>query len=156
MHTNSMLIDFWDDATPWSSGRWETVFGKVGTDPGTEYDWFEEPFYPLTSPVAYLSSVPRDPFAHTIHSVGFGADERGHSYVYCDNNPGGGGYGIPIRPPLQLREHFLVSIGPDGWIGIDSGGGQRGTPYEPSNGVASQGDLVRRGDGGETLDPYGE
>ncbi len=155
MDRNAMLIDFWDDATPWAHERWETALNKVGRDPASEYQWFEEPYYPLTSPVAYLSSVPHDPFAHTVHSVGFGSDEKGHSYIYCDSDPGGGGYGIPVRPPLELREHFLVSIGPDGWIGVDSSGQQRGTPYEPSNGVASQGDLVRRGDGGATLDPYG-
>jgi len=156
MDKNNMLLDYWDDNESWARKRWEEVLNRVGPPP--PYTRFEEPYYPLTSPVAYLSSVPQDPFAKIEHSVGFGADEKGHSYIYCDRDPEHGpgvyDYGVPIDPPLNLREHFLVSIGPDGWIGVDSGGNLRGTPYQPSNGVASAGDLVRRGDGGTTYDPH--
>ncbi|HPA47984.1 MAG TPA: prepilin-type N-terminal cleavage/methylation domain-containing protein [bacterium] len=160
MERNTMLIDFWDDGTPWSHDRWINFFSKVGPDPLGTYHRFEECFYPLTSPVSYLSSVPRDPFALSVHSVGFSADEQGLSYIYNDFDPegyakdGGGGYGVGIKPPLQLKEHFLVSIGPDGFIGVNSGGDKRGTPYDPSNGVGSKGDLVRRGNAGPTYDPY--
>jgi len=158
MDKNAMLLDYWDDDTAWAVERWEKVFGGVGPRP--PYHRFEEPYYPLTSPVSYLSAVPRDPFAELEHSVGFGADEKGHSYIYCDQDPegvatgSGGGYGVPIKPPLKIWEHALVSIGPDGWIGVDSGGNRRGTPYDPSNGVASSGDLVRLGHGGTVEDPH--
>ncbi len=149
---NTMLLDYWDDDEAWAQVRWEKVFNRVGPPP--PYHLFEEPYYPLTSPVSYLSSVPQDPFAKLEHSVGFGADEKGHSYIYNDNDPEGGGYGISIKPALRKQEHFLVSIGPDGWIGVNSSGDLRGIPYDSSNGLASSGDLVRRGDGGATYDPY--
>ena len=156
----TMLIDFWDDGTNWSHERWINFFSKVGPDPLATYHKFEECFYPLTSPVSYLSSIPRDPFAVSLHSVGFSADEQGLSYIYNDEDPEGiangspGNYGITVKPALKPGDHFLVSIGPDGYIGINSSGDKRGTPYDPSNGVASKGDLIRRGDGGVTYDPY--
>ncbi len=153
---NNMLLDYWDDNAGWAQARWEEVFNRVGPPP--PYNRFEEPYYPLTSPVSYLSSVPQDPFAEIEHSVGFGADEKGHSYIYCDADPehggGGGDYGVPIEPPIKLKEHFLVSIGPDGWIGVSSSGDRRGTPYDASNGLGSSGDLIQRGNGGPVYDPH--
>ncbi len=152
MDSNTMLLDFWDDNSGWARGRWENEFNSVGPPP--PYNRFEESFYPLTSPISYMSAPPLDPFAKLIHSVGFGADEKGNSYIYCDLDIEGTGYGIPIYPPLKPKEHFLVSIGPDGWIGVNSGGQMRGTPFDATNGVSSTGDLVKRGNGGPVLDPH--
>ncbi len=152
MERNVMLLDYWDDNEAWAVTRWENEFRRVGQRP--PYKKFEEPYYPLTSPVSYLSTPPQDPFAMLEHSVGFSADETGHSYIYCDNDPKGGGTGIGAYPPLKLREHMLVSIGPDGFIGVNSNGEKRGTPYDASNGLASRGDILRRGDGSRAEDPY--
>ena len=156
MDKNTMLLDYWDDDSTWAQERWENEFRCVGPKP--PYHYFEEPYYPLTSPVAYLSAPPQDPFAKLEHSVGFGADEKGHSYIYNDCDPmsggNGSGYGIPIKPPLKIWEHALVSIGPDGWIGVNSGGQLRGTPFDASNGVSSTGDLIRVSTGGAVENPH--
>lgn len=152
MDKNVMLLDFWDDDSGWAVERWQNEFGGVGPRP--PYNKFGESYYPLTSPVSYLSTPPQDPFALMEHSVGFGADETGHSYIYCDNDPKGGGCGVAHFPLLKVRDHMLVSIGPDGWIGVNSGGALRGTPYDSSNGLASSGDIVRRGDAGTVYDPH--
>ena len=156
MERNVMLLDYWDDDSSWAAERWENEFGKVGPRP--PYNRFEEPYYPLTSPISYLSAPPQDPFAKIEHSVGFGANEMGHSYIYCDKDPkggaSGGGCGVSHHPVMKNLEHMLVSIGPDGWIGVDSGGGRRGTPYESTNGLGSAGDIIRRGDGQPVVDPY--
>ncbi|MGC9329028.1 MAG: type IV pilin protein [Candidatus Hinthialibacter sp.] len=153
---NTMLLDYWDDDSTWAQERWENEFRQVGPKP--PYKRFEEPFYPLTSPISYLSAPPQDPFAKVEHSVGFGADEKGHSYIYIDCDPksggDGAGYGITTKPILKVWEHALVSIGPDGWIGVNSAGHMRGIPYDASNGVMSAGDLVRFGHGGTAEDPY--
>ena len=155
---NVLLLDFWDDDSPLAQVRWETIFNKVGPQP--PYHTFEGPFYPLTSPVSYLSSLPRDPFSPRPQSVGFGADEQGQSYIYFDNDPelSGQDFGINLYQaalapqyhltPLKENEFAMISIGPDGFIGISQAGDLRGLPYDPSNGVASSGDVVRRGSGG--------
>lgn len=156
MDKNTMLLDYWDDDSTWAQERWETVFRCVGPKP--PYTKFEEPYYPLTSPVSYLTTPPQDPFAKMEHSVGFSANETGHSYIYNDCDPMSGGdgqgYGISMKPILKVWEHALVSIGPDGWIGVNSQGQLRGTPFDASNGVSSTGDLIRRSSGGTVEDPY--
>lgn len=156
MDRNTMLLDYWDDDSTWAQERWEDEFRQVGPRP--PYTRFEEPYYPLTSPVSYLSAPPQDPFAKIEHSVGFGADEKGNSYIYNDCDPMSGGdgkgYGISTKPILKVWEHSLVSIGPDGWIGVNSSGQLRGTPFDASNGVSSSGDLIRLSGGGSAQDPY--
>lgn len=156
MDKNTMLLDYWDDDNTWAAERWEKDFRCVGPKP--PYHKFEEPYYPLTSPVSYLSAPPQDPFAKVEHSVGFSANETGNSYIYNDCDPMSGGdgqgYGITMKPILKVWEHALVSIGPDGWIGVNSNGELRGTPFDASNGVTSTGDLIRRSGGGTVEDPY--
>ncbi|MBI1390133.1 MAG: prepilin-type N-terminal cleavage/methylation domain-containing protein [bacterium] len=149
-----LLLDFWDDDSAWGMERWEKTFGMVGPKP--PYTTFEGPFYPLTSPVSYLSSVPQDPFSPREADVGFGANEQGRSYIYFDNDPQGSGedYGIGLYQaanaknynlqPLKEGEFALISIGPDGFIGVDTNGNLRGLPYDSSNGLVSGGDIVRR------------
>ncbi|MBD3267286.1 prepilin-type N-terminal cleavage/methylation domain-containing protein, partial [bacterium] len=137
---NVLLLDFWDDNSDWAQERWESVFRRVGPQP--PYNSFDGPFYPLTSPVSYLSSVPRDPFIQHEKSVGFGADEQGLSYIYFDNEQAHSGHdhGIGMYQNEELArrngasvlkpgDYALISIGPDGFIGTDSGGNNRGLPY---------------------------
>ncbi|HOL93441.1 MAG TPA: prepilin-type N-terminal cleavage/methylation domain-containing protein [bacterium] len=154
MDKGVLLLDFWDDDSAEAQTRWEKNFNRVGPRP--PYTTFEGPFYPLTSPVSYLSALPRDPFSPREKSVGFGADEKGLCYIYFDNDPvfPGEDFGIDLYKeanarfynlnPLKENEFAMISIGPDGYIGVDSGGNLRGLPYDPSNGVASTGDIVRR------------
>ncbi len=155
-----LLLDFWDDDTEWGLKRWETVFNKVGQRPPSTT--LENVYCPLTTPVAYLSSIPIDPFESKYDlSIGFGADERGQTYIYFDNDPEDPGEDHNIGlyllnnpfaqsigiSPLKTGEFALFSIGPDGFIGIPSntGGDTRGLPYSTSNGLVSGGDIVQRG-----------
>lgn len=155
-----LLLDFWDDDRQWGRDRWQDVFGGVGSP--LPSNTLENVLVPLTTPVSYMSSIPIDPFESKHDAnIGFGADERGQTYIYFDNDPEDSGedhniglyrignqraQSIGIQP-LKEGEFALFSIGPDGTIGIPSntGGDTRGLPYDPSNGVASGGDLVKRG-----------
>ncbi len=155
-----MLLDFWDDNNEWAVDRWENQFGRVGPQP--PYKTLEDPYIPLTTPISYLSSLPQDPFQESAggdKDIGFGADERGKTYIYFDNDPKGSGdnHGITLYQsgnsigqqlgisPLSKGEFALISIGPDGAIGLGSSPGDtRGVPYDASNGVVSDGDIVRR------------
>ena len=162
-----LLIDFWEDgggiSSP-ASRRWREKFGRVGRDPAFEYQTFEECYFPLTSPAAYLTQLPRDPFHDPTRSVGFGADEKGSAFIYFDNdvlNPDKDDHdhGIdyyqpnPVRQalygvvPLKIEEFGLLSVGPDRIIDADRGGVIRGLPYSPTNGTNSLGDMVFRSSG---------
>lgn len=157
---NVMLLDFWDDDSDWGRERWETVFNSVGHAPPSKT--LENVYVPLTTPVSYLSSTPVDPFESKFNeSIGFGADERGRTYIYFDNDPAASGddHGIGLYQtgntraqsigiqPLKTGEFALFSIGPDSQIGtaVDQSGDSRGLPYESSNGLNSGGDIVIRG-----------
>lgn len=152
LDNNALLLDFWDDNDAWAQEAWETTYKRVGPPP--PYNNFEDSFKPLTSPISYLSSPPVDPFSPRRQDVGFGANEQGTSYIYFDNDPRGGGIGMTLYAGnngqpygiqgLKRGEFAMISIGPDAVIGVP-GGGLRGLPYDASNGVASGGDIVRRG-----------
>jgi prepilin-type N-terminal cleavage/methylation domain-containing protein len=151
---NVLLLDFWDDDSTEGQERWETIFRRVG--PSLPYTTFEGPYTPLTSPVSYLSSVPLDPFSKTKKNVGFGANEQGTSYIYFDNDPliSGHNHGITMYSDenlarqngaqvLKKGDYAMISIGIDGFIGVNEAGELRGLPYDASNGVMSSGDIVR-------------
>lgn len=73
----------------------------------------------LTTPVAYISSIPQDPFAKGIF---YGFEDRD-----CPNGP--------------TASHWLIfAAGPDGDLG-DWYNNRKAIPYRPSNGVSSNGDI---------------
>ena len=75
----------------------------------------------LTTPVAYINSIPTDPFANGLF---YGYEDRG-----CANAP--------------IGTHYLFfASGPDGDT-FDWYIGRRATPYKPSNGLVSNGDIWR-------------
>jgi len=91
-----LLLDFWDDDRDWGKERWADVFKKVGHPLPSKT--LENVLAPLTSPVSYMSAVPIDPFETKYDNyIGFGADERGQTYIYFDNDPAdpGDDHGIP-------------------------------------------------------------
>ncbi|MGI6456971.1 MAG: type II secretion system protein GspG [bacterium] len=103
-------------------------------------------FYPLTTPVAYMSSVPTDPFFNDLMEVD---PDFFDTYDYFDNwstvnfdngVPGSGTRGFSWR---------LASAGPDGiqcWGGLNCNKeGRTGIDYDTSNGVVSSGDVVTVG-----------
>ena len=87
----------------------------------------------LTTPVAYISSIPQDPFANGMF---YGYEDRG-----CSNVPNWG------------THYLFFAAGPDKDV-FDWYVGRKATPYKSSNGLASSGDIwksrklsVRKGEG---------
>jgi prepilin-type N-terminal cleavage/methylation domain-containing protein len=157
-----LLIDFWDDGTKESEKRWIEKLGRVGRNPLVTYTWFEECYFPLTSPAKYLSKVPPDLFNDPKRFVGLAAGERGVGYIYFDNDPlFPKQYDFAINrffpnDPLQISsqtkplmegEFAILSVGPDTFLGVDKDGKQRGMAYNPTNGTYSRGDVVFRSAG---------
>jgi prepilin-type N-terminal cleavage/methylation domain-containing protein len=158
-----LLIDFWDDGTPESKERWIKKFGQVGRNPIYTYQFFEECYYPLTSPAKYIAQVPTDLFNKPKKQVGLSAGETGLGYIYFDNDPlfpkiydygidrFSPGNALQIQSqtkPLQDGEYGMLSVGPDGFIGTNSSGDNRGMAYNPTNGTYSLGDMVSLSRGG--------
>jgi prepilin-type N-terminal cleavage/methylation domain-containing protein len=118
---------------------------------------------PLTSPVAYMASIPMDPFvSDNIDAMtrGFGSPYNTYLYIDNDNHYEGPDHDIQCLHNAALAEYYhtrilrtnefaFLALGPDGHLGVGSGGGaldSRGFPYSPSNGVASAGDIIMFGD----------
>ncbi len=111
----------------------------------------------LTSPVAFISAIPDDPFFGKISN---NVTDRlieafAGTYIYYDNEaaiPGDDHY-VPLlsgdngKPfnvnPLGLNQWVLLGIGPDSSIG-DTDLNRRGIPYDATNGLRSEGDLMTR------------
>ncbi|MFH1737926.1 MAG: prepilin-type N-terminal cleavage/methylation domain-containing protein [bacterium] len=146
---NTMLLDFWDDNSDFAYERWETKFYKVG--PAPPAPTIDSPFYPLTSPVSYLTGIPIDPFGQPDANIGL--TERGQAYIYCDHDPEGG-QAVLTDPPMAVGQHILMSLGPDRFFGEITEWQRRCTPYDPTNGLVSVGQVMSRSDGGVSLDPY--
>jgi prepilin-type N-terminal cleavage/methylation domain-containing protein len=152
-----LLIDFWDDTTKESKERWIKKFGQVGRNPFYEYAFFEEVFYPLTSPVKYMSKVPIDLYADPKRQTGLSGQEKGAGYLYFDNDPifpnlcdhfidrFFPGHPLQIQSqtrPLSEGEYAILSVGPDGFLGVNQDGKERGMAFNPTNGTRSTGDIV--------------
>ncbi len=155
---NMLLVDFWDDDTPLGVERMEE-FGIPPFNNGPDRTMVQI-LAPLTTPVSYMSSVPQDPFNEPTAAkdddtyVKYG----GGSYIYGDNEAAfsfiGENHGLSGltksgslqsgQKPLQVGEWALLGIGPDGlWQNM-----LRGMPYDGSNGLNSEGDIVVRQGGG--------
>lgn len=153
---NFLLVDFWDDDTALGVERMQKL-GILPYNNGPDRTMIQI-LAPLTTPIAYMSSVPSDPFNVPTSAKD---DElyikyAGGSYIYGDNEPiyGGENHGISAFQsanaqrlglrPLQPGEWVLMGVGPDGlWQST-----MRGLPYDASNGLVSLGDIVIRQGGG--------
>ncbi len=106
---------------------------------GDNYHPNEIRFYRLTTPVAFISSVPNDPFATFANASDFAQWGSAYDYVnnYGSNHNGGWGHLWRIN-----------SWGPDtvnGWGGQRDGKCPGGVPdfiYNTTNGLTSKGDIV--------------
>jgi type II secretion system protein G len=109
---------------------------------------------PVTTPVAYLSSVPMDPFFRKTQSGLGGFDPQ---YVYCSGNIYFGNVLIFNTSTYIGSIHSLAGRGPDSDINfggycmahpvaISSGANVRGA-YDPTNGTSSPGDILRLSSG---------
>jgi prepilin-type N-terminal cleavage/methylation domain-containing protein len=101
---------------------------------------------PLTTPVAYLSSVPHESFTLQASLGGQGIDVYDtYDYLNVDARPN---MGTGLTSGGEWR---VAGIGPDCFLGvggIEASAGAasaRGVDYDPTNGTNSTGDLVRTG-----------
>lgn len=112
-------------------------------------------YYRMTTPVAYLSTVPVDPFATKKNAEDW--DHWSFAYDYVDAFDPMNGI---VDPDAWGHVWRVNSWGPDGANGHAGRyvGCVRGVPvflYNPSNGVISDGDILRVGPkGGPFLDLY--
>ncbi|GIX45186.1 MAG: prepilin-type N-terminal cleavage/methylation domain-containing protein [Candidatus Hydrogenedentota bacterium] len=107
------------------------------------YDPNEFPHYHLTTPIAYITSRPNDPFADKI--IGPEPFIRYINYInmqYHLFSPNLAG-----SPPADAQQLFektgawrLIGCGPDGDRGADA---KLNVIYDPTNGTVSNGDVVR-------------
>ncbi|MFH1737961.1 MAG: prepilin-type N-terminal cleavage/methylation domain-containing protein [bacterium] len=127
----------------------ETAIESYKIDEGEYIGPFE--LARLTTPVAYMSSIPEDPFGPILNS------DYGYSGVL-------NAYGSPIKKfyifhgpptfdttPAMIRHNIrwvICGLGPDrGWFD-SSGGGEPSYPrYDVSNGLNSRGNIERVGPG---------
>ena len=93
---------------------------------------------PLTTPIAYITSMPVDPF-HTYR----GEPREAREYLYVNWR-----YAIrQVTSPTWMQERFRYSLERDGDYrlhsrGPDCYGPDPGTPYDPTNGTRSRGDVM--------------
>lgn len=110
---------------------------------------YQQKLVPLTTPVAYLSSLPKYPWkAH----LPFGASEAHQYYYYNDRKSfedilGTWGYRWYIFDATEKSRWYLSCVGPDGdydqeWT---TEPGCNYHLYDPTNGTISNGDLIRLG-----------
>ena len=148
-----LLVDFWDDDKDEGQKRLRDDFHGVGgahnNRGGTAGLWA-----PLTTPVAYLSSIPVDPFFSPVLGDDVKSNLIGqdiippYAYMYADEDPkiplNDVGLAFFYRTTHRLKEGEYVIIG----AGPDMRRGQydvnMGFPYEPSNGLNSRGDVIMR------------
>ena len=150
---NYLLVDFWDDDTGLGIER-ITAFGILPFNNSMDRTMVQV-LAPLTTPVAYMGSIPLDPFNK--HAAGSESDfntTSRQSYVYGDKEPAYGGENHNLKlllpgvaelwgfRPLQENEWALLGSGPDArW---QSRGFDRGIPFESTNGIVSAGDIIMR------------
>ena len=152
-----LLVDFWDDDNQEiGRKRIEETFNGVGNLPEATRRQVDV-LGPLTSPIAYIGSVPKDPFSAKI----LAARSSGHSeragqqgndvYLYIDEDPqitGADHGGTQFEPELEPGSYVLFAWGPGTQELYKSNGVRTGVPYSSSNGVTSLGDIMYRSGAG--------
>lgn len=113
----------------------------------------EDRWAQLTTPVAYISSIPEDPFGDKGVTVSDPGNFRYKTYDYVsygnDNSYHSlyNGFFAPLFNKGFSREikWYATSQGPDLLPGLAPGGGGIALVYDPSNGTVSKGDIFRVG-----------
>lgn len=100
---------------------------------------------PLTTPIAYMSNVPRDPFPSREGFAGNAQQLDTYDYFEADTRPAGG------SGHTSGATWRISSPGPDLYqayggflMGFDEPN-RKGVDYDPTNGTVSTGDIVRVG-----------
>ena len=163
LDNNAMLVDLWDDDYDWATDRLQNIFGGAGYRSSQLQRTSQDVLAPLTTPVAYLGSVPDDPFIQQggVDAHGGNTNITFKSYVYGDlevkDADIGGFYIRYYNPkmnttkehgiePLKTFEWVLLGWGPDKQMRQD---GTWGLPYNSSNGLISIGDVIMRSSGAQ-------
>lgn len=156
----SLLVDVWDYQTQEGKDILKDTFANVGAAPDDQRS-SRMILYPLTTPVAYMSSIPIDPFIRKSDPNAMGYESTLDSYIYIDEDsriPGSDmhfwalkGTDDSVRKlrPMMEDDFALVSVGPDGILGNSTSADNnlaRGIPFASSNGLNSVGDIFIRCD----------
>ena len=145
-----MLVDFWDDDQPvaWVQQR-SRALGQTVSIRRDDRGGTVGVLVPLTTPVAYMTRVPEDPFAEANAAYPgftdpyFATSPPPRSYVYIDNDPEIAGHddGGISRGSFTEGAWVLISSGPtreythrDQYPLIHL--------YDPTNGTVSRGDII--------------
>lgn len=121
----------------------------------------------VTTPVAYITSLPEDPFERFLKPPNNIIDYYDKLQVMWLINKRYPGSGNPRRTKLEESSYLLLSVGPDGYLGpigvnygwpMDSEESSRGTiyfVYDPTNGTISTGNIYSSGSrGSESTGPW--
>lgn len=160
MDSGHLPVDHWDDDTKKGCELLRNFFNEVGMGPDCEKRSTWAILAVLTSPIAYMASLPADPFfvgpdGHTTYRYGdyeaayvgeSGTNQYNHNFNALKPELA---KNLNLRP-LALNEFALIGSGPDKTFGIGAGAGDplRAVPYEATNGLISIGDIVFRSGGG--------
>lgn len=151
-----MLVDIRDDDTPIGTDRIQKDFNGVGWNGGPGNRNNLAVLSPLTSPISYMSSIPKSPFfpARLFTNTSGNNEAFGRVgndvYGYWDNDPeiaeGAGNdhtdwnLGMLGRyvPRLKPWDFILIAFGPsaDSATTLNTG-----LPYQPTNGLMSNGEI---------------
>ncbi len=118
------------------------------------YTGLSERMRPLTTPISYISSQPKDPFFRQTNS---GIEGFESNYVYCSGNIYFGPSTTYEQPEYFGSIYSISGRGPDGDIffggycmahpvSIQGKAYIRGS-YDPTNGTISSGDVIRLSSG---------
>ena len=128
-----------------NNGYIATTAGTTSPFDGLPIVLIEDRWEQLTSPVAYISSIPDDifgklelsnspiapPWEYRSYDVLTREPLQEHFFIYLETNF------------HRVSKWYMASQGPDQEVGIVQG--QMGMPYDPTNGTMSYGDVIRIG-----------
>ena len=173
-----LLVDFWDDGTTEARLRINEKFAGAGhwiprcSMQHPDGRSMECVYYPLTTPVAYLKTIPQDDLAPSVHTApSFG--ERGHdewighpgnrTYLYADRESDPpkvrhfgsdwdvNAYQFPMNPTpdmmfprIRVDEFVVCGFGPGIENNLDNNSVRKPFVYSPTNGTRSVGLLYFR------------
>ncbi len=160
---NMLLVDIWDDDSPSGRLRLLTQFGTIGNSSKSSR-LASDVFKPLTTPVQYITDIPRDPFLQDPPAFARSETWEGQTdtYTYFDReskiedsrwlddhnliafHPGSSPFTLGVKR-LSEEEFGIMGAGPDGKV-TQSQNAQnpRGLSYSPTNGTRSNGQLIWR------------
>ena len=99
----------------------------------------------FTTPIAYVSSIPRDPFADKSEPIfafyGPYYGYEGLEDIFFFRKPDWGGGEWLARQVGAGKRYLTISLGPDGTDNI----AEEAVQYDPTNGTISRGDLFTIG-----------